>query len=418
MGSSEWNRGSSSALVAGAIGSALGAGPVIFYVLPLLMGPITTEFGWSRGGFSVVMAIASTLVAVTSPTLGRMTDRWGARAVMLPGILLFGVANYGLSFANGSLTQWYLLWVPIGLGAAVVGPVAYSKVISGWFHRRRGLALGLSLGVGGGLGGALMPQFVGALVRDYGWRTAYLGMSAAIIVISLPVAYFLLIEPTKARLAERAAVDPTFGVTGAEARRTGVLWAILAIQLLAAISVTGVIGHSVPFLTDHGISPAIGATVLSVAGISTVFGRIISGYFLDRIDSPKVSVVFFLSPLLGTLLLQYGTTTPVLLAAGITLGLGLGAEGEIIGYYVSRYFGLRAFAQIYGYTYAIFVVGAGMGPFLMGVTYDAIHSYQVILTVFETALAIACVGVLLLPPYVYKPIGSREPNTTLREAAV
>jgi len=196
------------------------------------------------------------------------------------------------------------------------------------------------------------------------------------------------------------------------------LWAILAIQLLASISVTGVIGHSVPFLTDHGVSPQLAAAVLSVAGISTVFGRIISGYFLDRIDSPKVSLVFFLSPLLGILLLQYGTTTPLLIAAGVTLGLGLGAEGEIIGYYVSRYFGLRAFAQIYGYTYSIFVVGAGMGPFLMGVTYDVSHSYQVILTIFEAALAAACVGILLLPPYVYKPIGSREPDARLREAEV
>jgi MFS family permease len=418
MGNSEWNRASTGAVVAGAIGSALGAGPVIFYVLPLLMGPITGEFGWGRGGFSVVMAIASTLVALTSPLLGRLTDRWGARAIMLPGIIFFGLANYGLSLASGTLTQWYLLWVPLGLSAAFVGPVAYSKVISAWFQRRRGLALGLSLDVGGGLGGALMPQFVGALIRDHGWRAAYWGMSAAIVAISLPVAYFLLVEPSKARVAERAAINPTFGITSSEARRTGVLWAILAIQLLASISVTGVIGHSVPFLTDHGISGELAATVLSVAGISTVFGRIISGYFLDRIDSPKVSVVFFLSPLLGTLLLQYGTTTPVLLTAGVTLGLGLGAEGEIIGYYISRYFGLRAFAHIYGYTYSVFVVGAGMGPFLMGVTYDTTHSYQVILTVLEAALAIACVGVLLLPRYVYKPIGAREPEPMLREAAV
>jgi MFS family permease len=418
MGNSEWNRASTGAVVAGAIGSALGAGPVIFYVLPLLMGPITGEFGWGRGGFSVVMAIASTLVALTSPLLGRLTDRWGARAIMLPGIIFFGLANYGLSLASGTLTQWYLLWVPLGLSAAFVGPVAYSKVISAWFQRRRGLALGLSLGVGGGLGGALMPQFVGALIRDHGWRAAYWGMSAAIVAISLPVAYFLLVEPSKARVAERAAINPTFGITSSEARRTGVLWAILAIQLLASISVTGVIGHSVPFLTDHGISGELAATVLSIAGISTVFGRIISGYFLDRIDSPKVSVVFFLSPLLGTLLLQYGTTTPVLLTAGVTLGLGLGAEGEIIGYYISRYFGLRAFAHIYGYTYSVFVVGAGMGPFLMGVTYDTTHSYQVILTVLEAALAIACVGVLLLPRYVYKPIGAREPEPMLREAAV
>jgi MFS family permease len=134
------------------------------------MRPITQEFHWSLGDFSVVQGIASITVAIVSPFLGYLTDRWGARAIMLPGILAFGIANFLLSLLNGSLTELYVFWFLIGLSAAFVGPVAYSKVISAWFFRRRGLALGVSLGVGGGVCGALMPLVVGPIALAHGWR--------------------------------------------------------------------------------------------------------------------------------------------------------------------------------------------------------------------------------------------------------
>src|SRR5665213_4054375 len=148
MATSEWHGRSSGVVIAGLVGSAFGAGPIIFYSLPLLMRPVTEAFHWSLADFSLVQGIASITVAILSPFLGYLTDRWGARAIMLPGILAFGIANFLLSLLNGSLTELYLFWFLIGLSAAFVGPVAYSKLISAWFYRRRGLALGVSIGIG------------------------------------------------------------------------------------------------------------------------------------------------------------------------------------------------------------------------------------------------------------------------------
>jgi len=139
--------------------------------------------------------------------------------------------------------------------------------------------------------------------------------------------------------------------------------------------------------------------VLSMAGLFTIIGRVVSGWLLDRYNTPKVAVIFFIAPLLGAILLHYGAAVPAMMAAGILLGLGLGSEAEILGYWVSRYFGLKAFAEIYSYTYGIFVIGAGFGPFIMGVSYDFDHSYNVVLTAMEVCMAVSVVLVLLLPAY-------------------
>jgi MFS family permease len=401
----EWTGKSTGAVGAGLVGSALGAGPVIFYSLPLLMRPITQEFHWGLAEFSVVQGISSITVAVMSPILGYLTDRWGARAIMLPGILAFGIVNFLLSLLNGSLTELYLFWFLIGVSAAFVGPVAYSKVISAWFYRRRGLALGISLGVGGGIGGALMPLIVGPIILAHGWRAAYWTMSGAIIVISLPVAYFLLFEPEGWRNRRREALPTdTTGMTAAAARKTRNFWLLTIAQFIGAIALLGVLAHSVNMLTLRGFAPQIGIGVLSAAGLASIFGRLVSGYFLDRIDSPRVSLIFFIAPLVATLILQYGGAPSVIILGGIVLGLGLGAEGEIVSYFISRYFGLRALAEIYSYTYGIFVIGAGVGPFVFGLSYDANHSYAPILTIAEIGMAVSVVLIALLGRYTFPAI--------------
>ncbi|MGH6980161.1 MAG: hypothetical protein ACREFC_03045, partial [Stellaceae bacterium] len=167
------------------------------------------------------------------------------------------------------------------------------------------------------------------------------------------------------------------------------------------ITLLGVLAHSVNLLTGRGFGPQIGIAVLSAAGLSSILGRIISGYFLDRIDSPRVSLIFFVAPLAATLLLQYGGAPSVVIVGGIVLGLGLGAEGEIVSYFISRYFGLRSLAEIYSYTYGIFVIGAGMGPFMFGASFDATHSYDRILLIAEIGMAVSIVLMSLLGSYAF-----------------
>jgi MFS family permease len=241
------------------------------------------------------------------------------------------------------------------------------------------------------------------------------------LLINLPLCALLLAEPVRAVRPRHdsklhLSAEQAYGIPISEARRSPTLWFLLAAQLLASISLSGIVGHSVPLLTDRGVSSTLAAGVLSSVGLATVLGRIVSGYLQDVFGSPRVALLFFVAPLLGMFMIGVGSGPGVLIAAGVVLGLGMGAEGEIMPYFVSRYFGLRAFGEIYSYIYAAFVIGAGFGPFLIGFSFDATGSYRLALRGVEVAMAVAVLFISLLGPYVYSAGRENAPRDHFIEA--
>jgi hypothetical protein len=129
-----------------------------------------------------------------------------------------------------------------------------------------------------------------------------------------------------------------------------------------------------------------------------------------------VAVAFFLAPLAGILLLLFGSGPSVAAIATVLVGVGLGAEVDLIAFLSSRYFGMRAFGEIYGYLFALFMLGAGAGPFAMGVSFDVTGSYQFMLAAFAIALLLASGLMMGLGSYVY-PSGSQSARDEGRRAA-
>ena len=119
-------------------------------------------------------------------------------------------------------------------------------------------------------------------------------------------------------------------------------------------------------------------------------GRLLSGYLLDRFHGPYIAIMFFCCAIVGIALLAGGGMGATPFAATLLCGLGIGAEVDLMAFFVSRYFGLRAFGAIYGTMFALFGLGNGVGPFLMAESYDRFHSYTPMLFVFMVLLAVAC----------------------------
>jgi predicted MFS family arabinose efflux permease len=181
--------------------------------------------------------------------------------------------------------------------------------------------------------------------------------------------------------------------------RSSAFWLIAIAVLLVVTTINGIVGHLVPMLTDRGLNVGQATATLSAVGLSTIVGRLAAGYFLDRFFAPYVAAGLFLLPLVAIALLTTGAagTAPVL--AAIALGFGLGAEVDVIGFLVSRYFGLRAYGEVYGYLFGIFTLGTGFGPLLMAVSFDITRSYDVALTGLAGALVCASILVSRLGPY-------------------
>jgi MFS family permease len=202
------------------------------------------------------------------------------------------------------------------------------------------------------------------------------------------------------RAAEAVLTD---GLTLREAISGYRFWFAAVAMMLAAAAINGTIAHIVPVLSDRGISAGVATTAVAASGLSLIIGRMLSGFALDRYQGPLVASLFFHNPPVGLGHLGFGAIGPMAIVAAVLLGLGIGAEGDIMAYLTGRYFGMKHYGLIYGCILAFFTLGSGLGPWLMAHAYDLYHTYAAGLIGLGIALLIAVMLVAALGAYRYPP---------------
>lgn len=383
----------------------LGPGTMTF-ALGVFLKPVTAELGISRGVFSTGMLLFALLGALACPLLGKALDQWGSRRVLLPLILAYAAAVAGLSQLSASPTVVFALFAITGLFSVGLTPIAYARSVSLRFDTRRGLALGLTI-AGVGFGVALMPPILGNVIAAAGWRTAFLVFAALIIAVALvPVALFVN-DPPVAPTRHPGANDSALGMSPREAFASWRFWAMLLAFFFAIVAVNGTVSHMVTLLVDRGLALGDAVRTVSAVGMAAIVSRIVCGWLLDRLSGPGVAVLFFVVPIGGIALVLHGGTGTLPLMGALLLGMAIGAEVDILAYFVGRYFGLRSFGVVYGVLFAVFGVGSGVGPFLSGMAFDRFKTYDGIFGVYQALLVIACLLVLRLGAY---PFGQRHPG--------
>jgi MFS family permease len=396
----EFNAMSIQAAFAAWLGMLVGPNGMVSAPMSLFMGPVSKEFHLSRTVISAILLISPWATALFSPWAGRAIDRYGLRKVLLPGLLLFGLAGLARGFV---LNPWLLAlsFFVVSIASAMTSAVGYAKLVSMWFSKHRGLVLGTVVALGAGGGSALTPQVVRILIQDWNWRVAYMAMGAFILLVPLPLLFFLIKEPV--RTAAQKTLDQAAlpGVTLKEALRQRSFWMIFAAIFLASMALIGTNAHAVPMLVERGFSSLVGVTAVSCFFFGGVAGQLSSGFVADRIDSPKIALPYFLSALLGAIVVHTATSRGVLLGGAFFMGLGQGAEIAFAAYLTSRYFGLKAYGAIYSLFFAASNLGIGLGVLTMGVIHDQTGNYRLGTFVFGGALTIAFVLIALLGPYAY-----------------
>jgi len=396
-------------VLAAGIGLAMHFGPIVVATFGVFLKPLSQEFGWSRAQISLAFSLSTLALTVAVPLIGRLVDRLGARKVILPAVLLFGLALMSLYFLTASLWHFYTIALLIAVTGGGTTPVSYSKVISCWFDQKRGLALGLAM-AGSGLGAFIMAPLAQVLITTVGWRQTYVLLGLLAIGVTVPVVGLFLKEtpqmmgllPDGEMVAQAGVTKQSgqeSGMSSHEAWHTGTFWLMLCAFFLLSVSFHGYIVHLVPLLTDRGVSAQSAALVVSLGAVGAVLGRVAVGYLLDRFFAPYVAIGFFCGFALGIFLLWSGAVGGLVFVAAVLVGLGLGAEFDLMAYMVSRYFGLRAFGEIYSYAFAAFTLGAVIGPLLMGVSFDSTGSYSPVLGGFVVATLMAAGLMTQLGPY-------------------
>ncbi len=372
----------------------------------LFVKPLEASFGWSRSEISLALSISNAAIVVLAPFLGGLIDRYGVRRILLTAMVLFGLTVCSMSLLTSSLWHFYAMYLLIPLAGVGTLPTTFTRTIMNWFDRQRGLALGIALS-GFGVAGVVAPPVIQQLISTLGWRQTYIVMGIAVLVIGWSTIFLLFREhPNEMDLSQngtggnlqRPRAYPA-GLSLREGLKHRAFWLISTGFLLMGIAGMGLITHFVAMLTDRGLSPAGAAWLFSLLGMTIIVGRVACGYLVDRLFAPYVGAVFLMGPAIGlaVLALDHGTS-PAFLAA-VLLGLGIGAEFDLLSFFVSRYFGLKAYGKIYGFMYGAFQVGAGIGVVLMGAAFDHLGSYTAGLWLLCACMVAAAGLVVRLGPY-------------------
>jgi MFS family permease len=383
-------------VLAACLGVMAGFGSLFVYTFSVFVKPLASEFGWSREAISSGFAIAAVSLGASSPLLGRWIDRFGPRRIILVCMTIYGCAIASLSLLHLGLLQFYVTCFVLGSVGNGAAHLAYSRSISTWFQRRLGTALAFVM-VGAGLGAMILPLVAQSIISRFGWRAAYGALGGIALLLGLPLSWRYIRE--RGVVGQKSVAVPHSGMTWQQGLHSSAFWIITVILFVSSISMNGAITHLSALLTDRGLAAASAALCASILGASSLLGRIVVGWLLDRFFGPRVALVINLITALGIFLLARASSFPAGCLAAALIGVGAGGEAAITPYLLTRYFGLRAFSTLYGFTWTFYAAAGAIGPVILGRAFDATGSYASLLALLAAALGLAAATNLLLPRY-------------------
>lgn len=357
---------------------------IAYYSFPVFYASLIDEFGWSRAEVTAGYFFSILLVGpVFGISAGFLLDRYGARRIILAGLLFAGTAFVGFAFMH-SLLAYYLFYFMQTVGYVSAGPVPNQVLVSHWFSRMRGRAMGLAY-VGIGLGGAVAPVLTEFLIRAIGWRQAMLVMGA-VILLGLSVLTLALVKNRPADIGlypdgdaapvVRQADSGAAGTHLRAAMRTRAFWMILLASLMSIGAVGGVIQHLQLYLRDQQFSPEQAARVASFLLTASILGRVTMGYLADRFSRKYVMLAACTMIAAGIGVLYFSTATSTVYLFAFIFGFGMGADYMLIPLMTAECFGLKALGRLMGVILATDAVAQALAPVLVGRIYDLQRSYD------------------------------------------
>ena len=343
---------------------------VALWGLPFYYDFMVQQFGWTRAQVTSGNALSKLVVGPIFGFLaGWVVDRFGPRRVMMIGILMAGVALVGLGWAS-SLGMFYLFYLFNALGYVCGGPLPNQVLLTRWFDRSRGKAMGFAY-LGIGIGGAAVPWISHALVQHFGWQTALRILGLSIVVVSLPMAMALQELPgarTSAVSIKSASPKPAF--------KDASFYLLTLGSMCSIAAVSGTQQNLKLFLSlDRHFTQRDAAGVLSLVLAFSIAGRLIMGWLADRFPKKYVMLLTYLLVAAGIPLLFLGTTRPVLYISAAVFGIGLGGDYMIIPLMTAEIFGVEILGRLLGVILTAGGVADAAAPWLIGRLRDTTGSY-------------------------------------------
>jgi MFS family permease len=382
-------RSSQTYVIATAFFSLLAIVGFALYGLPFFYDFFMKEFGWSRTIVTSGNAAGKIIVAPLFGFIaGWLIDRYGPRRMLMAGALMTGSALIGLSLMK-SLGMFYLFYVFIALGYVFGGPLPCQVLISRWFTKNRGKAMGIAY-LGIGTGGALVPLIAAGLEKNVGWHLALMSLGFLVIVIALPLSFFLKQTPLKQNVEEKT--ESGLPLRSILRNRNFYLLAFGSMCSIGAVG--GINQHLKLYLRDLSFSQAQAAQIMSLVLFMSLGGRVLMGMLADIIRRKYVMILIYLI---------VGSSIPLLLMPdfpgriyvfAVIFGIGLGGDYMIIPLMAGDLFGVKTLGRVMGIILVADGLAESLTPMLVGALYnDVTKSYSLGFTVL---ICIALSGALIV----------------------
>ena len=369
------------------------------YGLPLYYDFMVRELGWSRTMVTSGNAISKLVVGpLFGFAAGWIVDRFGPRRLMMAGILMAGGALIGLG-ATSLAGAFYLFYFFNALGYVCGGPLPCQVLVSRWFDKTRGKVMGIAY-LGIGVGGAIVPLLTAWMTAHVGWRMSLQLLGALIVLIALPLAYFVRENPgddpggapLKPSRNENASISAIL--------RTPAFYLLAIGSMCSIAAVGGTNQHLKLFLSlDRGYSQADAAAIISLVLTISIVGRLLMGWLADRMPRKHVMLLIYVlvAAAIPLLMARAAPGAASMYAFAAVFGLGLGGEYLIIPLMAGELFGIGVLGRVMGIVLTADGVAEATAPMLVGYMRDRTGSYN---TGFFLLVAIALVGaaaIALLP---------------------
>jgi sugar phosphate permease len=365
------------------------------YGLPRFYPYFVKELGWSRQQVTSGNAYSKVAVALAFGFLaGRLVDRFGPRRLMLGGIVIAGAALVGLSYVK-SLGAFYLFYSFNALGYVFGGPLPNQVLLSRWFERGRGKAMGIAY-LGIGVGGALVPLLAYTLTEAYGWRGALRILGVFMIAVSLPAAYFVREPVQKVAAGGATAVRSTPALASILARMPFYLLMLGSMASIGAVG--GTMQNLALYLSLDRRLPQVDIdTTLSIILAGSIIGRLTMGWLADRWPKKYVMLLIYTIVAVSIPMLVYSPTPGTLKICAFIFGIGLGGDYMIIPLMAAELYGVAILGPVMGIVLTADSVSESLMPMLVASMRDRAGSYTSGFLVLVVLAAIGAAATALLP---------------------
>lgn len=355
-------------------GLSIGGLPVFYKPIQedlLALGTVTSQTKDSVTGLGAGLTFL--LAGVFSFAIGFFLDRIGSRSFMIAGTIVLGCGLAFYSFAAGPLDV-YVSHSLLGLSLGLVGVMIQTVLISNWFRRKRGTAMGIIL-TGTSFGGVVIPIVATPLIAAYGWRSALQMMSLLVWLVLMPAMVFFV--RNRARDlglnfdGDADAADETAGsvegATFAEALRSPVFWVIALCALLIFYPIFTISQQFNLYLQNNvGVSRELAGTAQSLLFVTSVVGKFLFGWLCDRFPTRVVIMICCGVMFLATCMLVGFLTPSTIFVFLLPFGLGYGGTFVLIQLLTVESFGLRDIGKILGAITLIETLGGFIGSVITG----------------------------------------------------